>query len=111
MQKKQKRIKRLQRLGFVTILSFFLGMFCRTGMALDIVKKGKAVSTIVIPVNAVYWTKEAAGWVKEYVKKATGAELKIVEEGSGPKPKGTIISVGHTKMAKKSGIKLKDLKI
>ena len=97
---------------------------------LALVKNGRAVSTIVVPRistermkfiiqqdpdNPVSypkdpdgWTTQAALWLQEYIRKATGAELKIVSEDK--RPKGTIISVGHTRLAAKAGVDARDLK-
>lgn len=84
------------------------------GLALDIVKDGKPSATIVVPAfkdaqaNEKKWTTMAAEWVRDYVKKSTGAELKIVPEGGGTE--GNVISVGHTMLADAAGIKTDDLK-
>jgi len=75
---------------------------------LDLVKDGKAVATIVIPDNEDAWTKMAAGWIAEYVKRATGADLPIVPESKAPR--GALIAVGHTKLAEAAGIRTDDLK-
>jgi len=47
-------------------------MCCGEASALDLVKDGKAVSTIVVPEKAPYWTRQAAEWIRNYVGKATG---------------------------------------
>ena len=97
---------------------------------LALVKDGRAVSTIVVPrisnlqvteiiqqdpdnplqypKDADAWTTQAARWLQEYIRKATGAELRIVSENE--LPTGTIISVGHTRLAAKAGIDASDLK-
>ena len=77
---------------------------------LTLVEDGKAVSTIVIPANSEWWTVQAAAtYVQEYVAKATGAELKIVNEDEAPE--GALISVGHTKLAEEAGIRTDDLEL
>lgn len=75
---------------------------------LDIVRDGKAVATLVIPDEATHWERVAAGWVQEYVKKSSGANLSIVAESRAPE--GTLISVGHTARAGKAGIGTENLK-
>ena len=75
---------------------------------IDLVKDGKPASTIVIPVDAKYWTTQAARWLKEYVSKVSGAELQIMTEDMTPS--GTLISVGQTELARKAGINVADLK-
>ena len=73
-----------------------------------IVRDGQPQATIVIPRNADKWTQKAAGWLVQYVKKSTGAVLRILQEG---KPvKGNLISVGHTGLMKKAGITTQGLK-
>jgi len=78
------------------------------GDALILVKAGKPTATIITPdfpdekAPVAQWTTTAAGWLREYVKKATGADLPVVVESQ--KPKGTLISVGHTKLAASAGI-------
>jgi len=76
--------------------------------ALDLVRDGQAASTIVVPSEAPHWTKEAAGWIRDYVHKATGAELRIVTDDR--KPEGRLISVGHTEPAARVGIDARGLK-
>jgi len=77
---------------------------------LSLVENGKPVSTIVVPEQYDPYTVDvAANYIKGYIKKATGAELKIVPEANAPQ--GTLISVGHTNLAKKAGINTDDLKL
>jgi len=75
---------------------------------LALVKDGTPAATIVIPAGSDSWTRRAADWVRHYVKEATGADLRVVTEGADVT--GTIISVGHTELAQKAGIKTDDLK-
>ena len=69
---------------------------------IDLVKDGRAVATIVKPSSAPKWTNKAAEWLREYVDKVSGAALEVVTEEEAPS--GTLISVGHTKLAAKAGI-------
>jgi hypothetical protein len=91
-----------------------LAVSCRGALAepasesLLLVKEGRSVATIVVPKEADEWTSKAAQWLKEYVQKASGAELTIVSEDQVPP--GTLISVGHTKLAERAGIDVSDLK-
>lgn len=77
---------------------------------LTFVKDGKGFATIVIPETPDFWTTEASKWLVEYVRKASGAELKIVSEEKGQQPAGTIISVGATALAAKAGVDARGLK-
>ena len=76
---------------------------------LHLIEDGRAAATIVIPANPGKWTHEAARWLQEYVQKATGAKLNAVTEDT-PAPLGTVISVGHTKMAATAEIDARGLK-
>ncbi len=75
---------------------------------LFLVKESKPVATIVIPKEHDRWTETAAKWLSEYISKATGAKLDIVCEDTNPS--GTLISVGHTKLAEKAGVNVSGLK-
>ena len=48
-------------------------IFSSGAWALDIVKDGKAVARIVTPDSPDDYTKMAAAWIRDYVKKSTGA--------------------------------------
>ena len=74
---------------------------------LYLVKDARAVSAIVVRQDAPQWTNTAAQWLQDYIQKATGAKLMVVTEDS--EPEGTLISVGHTKMASKAGIDARSL--
>ena len=95
-----------------TMLVLFLAALAPLGLAarppLCIVREGRATSTIVIPDGADSWTRQAAKWLTEYVKEATGAELNVVAESKAPA--GTLVSIGHTQLAKRAGITVDDLK-
>ena len=75
---------------------------------LYLVKDGQAASTIVIPDDADRWTKTPAQWLRDYIKKVTGATIKIVPESKTPE--GTLIVLGNTKLAWKAGVNLAGLK-
>ena len=75
---------------------------------LTLVDGGKASATIVVPDDPSKWTKQAADWLQEYVEKASGTKLPIATESKSPS--GTLISVGHTKLADKAGIDLSQLR-
>ena len=88
-----------------------------TASGLSLVEDGKAVATIVIPEpndsdpHDKWWILGMPlGYLKDYVRKATGAELKVVTEGQ-PLPDGALISVGHTNLAREAGITTDDLKL
>ena len=78
------------------------------GDVLYLVRDAKPVSTIVVPVQTKYWTKEAVRWLREYVAKATGVDLPVVTEDRAPS--GTLISVGETELARKADVSLEDVK-
>ena len=89
-----------------------LGAAASVGLAapgpLCLVRDGKPVSTIVYPDDADRWSFDAAKWVCAYVRKSTGAYLRFVPESRAPD--GTLISVGHTRVARKAGMHVADLK-
>jgi hypothetical protein len=64
---------------------------------LILVQDGRPVATIVVPVSPDPWTQKAAGWLLDYVEKATGARLPVVTESKAVL--GPLISVGATKLA------------
>lgn len=95
------------RIQMMAIVAACLGVIGQI-RALDIVKEGKAAATIVVPDDPGAVAPQAAAWLQEYLRKTTGAELKIVPEKENPT--GTLISVGATKLAENAGIKADDLK-
>ena len=100
-----------RHVGIALLLSFAaaIAFGAETEQMLALVKGGRPAATIVTPANPGKWTNEAVKWLQEYVQKATGAKLNAVTEDM-PVPSGTLISVGHTKMAKEAGIDISDLK-
>lgn len=102
---------------FVSFLIFLSGgkhLYGENRKVLEIVKEGNPMATIVIPdfkkpdSPDVLWTKRAAGWLQEYIEKSTGAKLQIVPESK--KTVGNFISVGHTNLARLSGVNVDNLK-
>ena len=91
----------------VTFLCFIAPANANQGQ-LYLVKESKPAATIVIPKESGKWTKTAAKWLSEYISKATDAKLSIVSEDTNPS--GTLISVGHTKLAEKAGVNVSGLK-
>ncbi len=86
------------------VIFICLVMWIVPALAFEIVKNGKSTATIVVPAftdeqkeTDKRWTEMAAKWLVEYVGKSTGAELKIVTEGTPVE--GNIIAIGHTRMA------------
>ena len=75
---------------------------------LVLVKEGRPHATVVVPVSANSWTTLAAGWLQDYVQRATGARLPIATEDT--ETSGTIISVGHTQLAARARIAQDDWK-
>ena len=77
--------------------------FSMRSPALDLVKDGNAVSTIVVPDAPTEQEQAGAERLAKYLHLSTRAELPVVKESD--KPAGaSIISVGHTDMAKRAGI-------
>lgn len=76
---------------------------------LSLVNDGKPTATIVVPDDSTYWTTKASEWLVEYVRKASGAELSVQSDKVAI-PRGTIISVGSTRLAADAGIDTKGLK-
>ena len=98
---------------YMTAIGFSILSICTEMKAIDIIKDGKAAATIVLPVftdkqreTDERWTKIAANWFVDYLKRSTGADIKIVREGTPVE--GNIISIGHTKMAEDAGIKIEN---
>lgn len=94
---------------------FLLSFYCISGAEerieqanLYLVKDGKPTAVIVVPERADGWCMRAAEWIRDYVEKSSGARFKIMTENQVTS--GTIISVGHTRLAEKAGIKVNDLK-
>ena len=78
--------------------------------ALTLVTDGRADAAIVVPEQCDYYTVQiAADHLKEYVRKATGAELAVVTDNAVPA--GTLISVGRTRLAAAAGLKTDDFEL
>ena len=80
----------------------------RSENPLYIVQDGEAAATVVVPVQANEWTTKAAAWLVAYVKRSTGAELVVMSEDAAPK--GSLISVGHTRLMKDAGLTTEGLR-
>lgn len=95
---------------FLTLLGvcYSASAFGQSGSTLLLVKQGQPNCTVVVPRDDRIWTTKASEWLVEYIQKATGAKLSIVSEDQAPS--GSLISVGHTKLAEKAGIDVSDLK-
>jgi len=76
--------------------------------ALEIVREGKPQATIVVPTPADEYLTRAAGWLRDYVKKATGAELPASAEGK--QGAGTLIALGPTRLAAAAGVNAQGLR-
>ena len=107
---------RLPRFRFVIIklkLLLVVASICLVNaesLAIDLIRDGQAVSTIVVPDRATKIESGAAKRLAKYLKMASGAELRIVKESSQPVSKRTLISVGKTRLAKRAGVTDKGLK-
>ena len=94
------------------IFAIVVAIVCLSGMnakALDLIRDGKAVSTIVVPDKATKTELGAAKRLKKYLKMASGAELLIVKE-SAKRGSKSLVSVGRTNLAKRAGVTDKGLK-
>ena len=80
------------------------------GPPLYLVRDGKPACTIVIPDKADRWTTTPAGWLRDYVKKSSGATLEIVPESKAPSGAGALIALGDTKLARDADVDLAGLK-
>jgi hypothetical protein len=72
-----------------------MGGLCRSVAALDIVKDGKAVATVVLPEKTDETAKEAAQQIVENLRLCTGVTLPVAPEAQAP-AEGTLIAIGKT---------------
>ena len=98
---------RMRRGCWVAVVLLAVTAFSLSAEALDLVKDGKPRAMIVVADDAGPWQTWAAGWLQSYLRRATGATLSIVKESEAPK--GTLISVGRTRLSKQAGIRTDDL--
>ena len=75
--------------------------------ALDLVRDGQPVATIVIPNEPNEAETKAAAALAKYLKAASGADLRTVREAETPA--GVVIAVGRTARAQQAGISTADL--
>ncbi|NOZ22802.1 MAG: DUF4838 domain-containing protein [Planctomycetes bacterium] len=78
----------------------------RNDPTLDLVRNGKARAMIVLGAHPTEAESHAAGELREYIKRVSGAELRMVEEGAESEGMSSdaIIAVGGTKLAKSAGL-------
>ena len=81
---------------------------CSRGLALDIVRDGKASATVVVARDAGMWQRAAAAYLRDYVQEATGCRLTMVTEGEGAS--GNLVCVGRTQRSVAAGIETSALK-
>ena len=70
--------------------------------ALDLIREGKPVCTIVLPAEPNDWETQAAQALVKHFRKVADPAIRMVNEPAVPK--GTILSVGHTKLAARAGL-------
>ena len=107
---------RVSLTGVIALALFFVVVFAgadvsakeKRSESLVLVKGGAPVSTIVVADDSDWWHRQAAGWLQDYIERVTDAKLPIVRESESPE--GTLISVGHTKLAKRARITRKGLR-
>lgn len=73
----------------------------REGKLLEIVSEGKSNFIICIPDNPTKVEESAANELKDYIKKATGVELKIVKEKNSS---AYALMIGATEFAKENNV-------
>ena len=95
----------MRRVVGALLLCLFWGS---AAWGLDVVRDGKPVARIVVPDEADSYTTQAAGWIRDYVKKATGAELAVVPEGQDT-GQGPRLALGATKAARQARVRADDL--
>lgn len=95
-----------RRILAIAILSGAVSLPIR---ALDLVREGKARATIAVAEDARFFQHGAARYIRDYLQEATGCRLPILVDTVVP-AKGTIISVGHTQLARAAGITTDDLR-
>lgn len=79
--------------------------------ALDLVRDGRAVATVVLPAQSNPLTAQAADTLVRYVAEITGAKLAIAREGSGiALPPGMKVFLGATDAARAAGVETAGLK-
>ena len=81
---------------------------CALAEPFYLVKDGQPTCAIVTPDKADRWTTMPAGWLRDYVKKATGVTLRIVPESKAPK--GNLVAIGNARLAWRAGVDLSGLK-
>lgn len=72
------------------------------GYALELVHDWKPLFTVVIPDQPTALEQEGADTLAKYLRMAVGAPIPVTKEGS--KPKGTLLSLGKTALAREAGV-------
>ena len=75
---------------------------------LDIIQEEPAAASVLIPLKTDKWTKQAAAWLIEYIKKSSGVELPLFKDDDIPS--GNVISVGHTNLVSREKISLDEFR-
>lgn len=102
-----KKVRRL--LAFAACLLSMLH-WALPGRAMDLVRDGRALATIVLPAGANPLTEQAADFLVRYVAEMTGAKLDILREGDARAVSGPRVFLGATEAAKAAGIDVRGLK-
>ena len=72
------------RIPLAVIVAAMVCFFVGHVDAMDLIRDGKAVTTIVVPDQATEVEQAAAKRLVKYLKMASGAELPIVREAAAP---------------------------
>jgi hypothetical protein len=97
-------------LRFATVAARWTALLlCAAGLgqslagAMEIVKAGRPVATVVVPDAPLPAVTAAADELQYHVRKATGAKLDVVKESAAPK-QGARLFLGATRAAAKQGL-------
>lgn len=80
----------------------------RETSALDLIRDGRPVSTIILPRRCTTAEAQGAETLVKYIKLASGVELRVIKDGG--RESGTVVSFGKTQLAKAAGVTDKGLK-
>ena len=94
---------------FVIMLTMVVGMFCavQSVLAMDLVRDGQPVATLVVAENAPPMVRYAASELQTYIRKATGVQLPIAT--AKPTDGSAVVWVGESEGTRALGLSTADL--
>ena len=92
-------MKKLFGVSFAIALVMVMSAYA---YALELIREGQPVCTIVLPAEPNDWETQGAQALVKYFRQVSNPGIRMVNEPAVPK--GTIISVGHTDLAAKAGL-------